>query len=430
MGAFCRLGPIGEAMVGRRFLRTAVAARPRRPAGPERAAASRASGAGTLPNLMRQGAERSRRVARRSRRVARRRAVAALLLVGVVGAGIWAVAAHWPHTPTTGAPTGGGPSTSDGTSTSGSQAPASSTTTGPGDPTPVGAYAVASTSLALVEPPAGGLPARTLPTSIWYPHARGAAGSGPDRSGGPYPLLVFSQGYNTAVTTYATLLTDWASSGFVVAAPTYPHTDPDQAPTETDIVYHPQDLRYVIGQLVTRAAHPGWLLSGVVDTNAVGVVGQSDGGDVSLAVAADSQWRDPTVRAVAVLSGAENVLQFGGTYFTGPPVPILVVQSNTDTVNAPSCSVQVYDDAPQPKYYLGLLGPTTLPTKWQNHLYPYTQLAPYQTVIAGVTAAFFHGELNGDSGAAAAMAAAVNPSVAQLSAGTPLPTAPGTCPGA
>ena len=347
------------------------------------------------------------------------------MLVLAVGAGIWAVVTHWPHG-ASGAP----PTSQPYVGTSEPRVTATSTS-GPstaGERRGVGTYTVAQIDLAFVEPASGTGPARTLPTTVWYPHAKGAPGSAPDRAGGPYPLLVFSQGFNAPVTTYATLLTDWASAGFVVAAPTYPHTSPNETPEESDIRLHPGDLQFVINQLRTQAAHPGSTLSGLVDTHEVGVVGQSDGGDVSLAVADDSQWRDPAVKAVAVLSGAENVAEFGGSYFSGPSVPILVVQSNTDSVNLPACSVQIYNSASEPKYYLKLLGPS-LPTKWANHLDPYTQLSDYQSVIAAVTADFFQVELTGDQASAPAMAQSATPSLSELATTPSVPTSAGTCPG-
>lgn len=366
-----------------------------------------------------------RRSPHRRRHIARRRVVAATLVVAL-GVGIWAAVTHWPRGAPDAAPSPSGPhgGTLEPRTTATSTSPPSTT----GDRHGIGAYTVGHLSLALVEPASATGPARTLPTTVWYPHARGTPGSAPDRSGGPYPLLVFSQGFNAPVSTYATLLTDWASAGFVVAAPTYPHTDPDQTPDETDIRFHPGDLQFVIGQLLTRTAHPGSTLSGLVDGHEVGVVGQSDGGDVSLAVADNSQWRDPAVKAVAVLSGAENVAEFGGSYFSGPAVPILVVQSDTDSVNVPACSVQIYDSAPQPKYYLKLLGPS-LPTKWANHLDPYTQLTDYQSVIAAVTTDFFRSELTGDRAASQSMTESVTPSLSQLTSTPTAPTPAGTCPG-
>ena len=109
-----------------------------------------------------------------------------------------------------------------------------------------GSYAVGTTTLPIVEPGgAGGTADRSLPTAIFYPGREAAAGEAagvqPDRSHAPYPLLVFSQGYDLSVQAYSTLLRDWASAGFVVAAPTYPHTDPGDpgALDENDIITTP-----------------------------------------------------------------------------------------------------------------------------------------------------------------------------------------------
>ena len=49
----------------------------------------------------------------------------------------------------------------------------------------------------------------------------------------------------------------------------------------------------------------------------MGIAGQSDGGDVSLATADNTCCYDPAIKAVAVFSGAE-LSSFGGTYFAGP----------------------------------------------------------------------------------------------------------------
>src|ERR1700709_481120 len=52
---------------------------------------------------------------------------------------------------------------------------------------------------------------RPLPTTVWYP-----------KTGGPYPLILFSHGLTARPADYTELLTTWARAGFVVAAPAYP----------------------------------------------------------------------------------------------------------------------------------------------------------------------------------------------------------------
>jgi predicted dienelactone hydrolase len=305
---------------------------------------------------------------------------------------------------------------------------ASSSSTGPPTTPPVatdGTFPVATTSLQLAEPASEpGAASRSLPTAVWFPAVQTSTGPDPDRAHAPYPLLVFSEGYESSVQSYQALLGDWASAGFVVAAPTYPHTDPSDpaALDETDIVNHPTDLRFVISTIVQMAAGAGTALSGLINPTEIGLIGHSDGGDVSLAVAENSCCQDPEVKAAAILSGAE-LTSFGGSYFTANPVPLLVVQGDSDTINPPACSLQIYDDARPPKYYLDLLG--------AGHGPPYLETGTDQVVVAQVVTDFFDAQLSGQPTAAAAMMSAGDVSgVAEISDASLAPPAPGGCPGA
>ncbi len=308
---------------------------------------------------------------------------------------------------------------------------APTSTTAPLPPVvPDGTYQV---STATLDAGTTGAPAATpgsrLATTVWFPAARSPEGGlVPDHARAPYPLLVFSQGYKQTPARYDVLLTAWASAGFVVAAPTYPHTD-DLPPymNENDIFNHPAELRTVVAAVLALARSPGSALSGLVKASEIGLVGQSDGGDVSLAVAANTCCRLPGVKAVAVLSGAE-LKGLDGTYFAAPTPPLLVVQDNADTVNIPACSAQIYDDAPPPKWYLGLLGAANLKTA---HLTPYVHRNPYETVVAQVTTDFFDATLAGQTPALRAMGRDGDvPGVAQLSDGATVPVLPTGCPGA
>jgi predicted dienelactone hydrolase len=335
--------------------------------------------------------------------------------VAVLGVALGVALTGGGRSPTSDART---PSSSSSSSTTGS----SSTTAPPPPLRAIGTFRVASTSLGLVEPVAGA--SRPLPTTVWFPATQGAGGLVADRAQAPYPLLVFSQGYDISVSAFQALIDAWASAGFVVAAPVYPHTDPSDpaALDENDIVNHPADLRFVITEVLGQSQQQATALSGLIDAGAVGVVGQSDGGDVSLAVAAGSCCQDARVKAAAILSGAE-LASFGGSYFTGRAVPMLVVQGTADTVNPPGCSVQIYDAAPAPKYYLDLLG--------AGHAPPYVDGGPDQQVIAEVTTDFFDAELAGQPQAIAAMAAAGDVAgVSALSDAASAPLPPSSCPGA
>jgi predicted dienelactone hydrolase len=280
---------------------------------------------------------------------------------------------------------------------------------------------VARTTLALVEPPsdstdpAGG--PRQLLTVVRYPIVHHG-------HPGPFPLIVFSQGFDESAEAYAGLLHAWAAAGFVVADPTYPSTDPAApgGPDENDIVNHPADLRFVIGALVGAAARPSSRLHGRLDPTQVAIAGQSDGGDVSLAVASNSCCGDASVRAAVILSGAE-LGSFGGQYFAGRRVPLLVVQGSADTINVPPCSALIYDQAPRPKYYLDILG--------AEHLPPYVDPGATRRGIARVVVAFLDAYLRRRHSALRRLnARGALAGGLRLSSGPTAPEPEGVCPGA
>lgn len=259
-----------------------------------------------------------------------------------------------------------------------------------------------------------------LPVTVRFPAAAGAA----TPSGAPFPLIVFSQGFDQPAETYAGLMNAWARAGYVVAAPTYPLTDPTTAEVnETDIVNHPADLRYVISALTQISRNPGSPLHSVLDPTRIAVSGQSDGGDVSLAVAANSCCQVGKVRAAIILSGAE-LASFGGTYYAGGSVPLLVAQGSADPINPPGCSAQLYDQAPQPKYYLDIVG--------AQHLPPYVSPGPVRAGVARLTIAFLNAYLkHGPPGVAALSAAARLPRQEKLTSAPSAPAPPSSyCPGA
>ena len=343
----------------------------------------------------------------------RRRFIAALLLVTLVVLGLKSLGVSFglpgsstttsssttSSTTTSTLPPTSSTSTSTSTSTTTSTTPPTTTTT-------PSSFAVGVTSYLENEPagPHNGL--RVFPVTVRYP-AEGTpglvqAGLHPYRDAGTFPLLVFSAGFELAPETYAGLLDAWAAAGYIVASPTYPLTvpGPNVQVLETDIVHHPGDLSAVLNTLIADNSYEGSRFHDLINTNEIGVVGQSDGGDVSLATVANTCCRDPRVRAAAILSGAE-LSWFPGTYFTSGSTPLLVAQGTNDLLlNPVSCSTQIYDHAPAPKYYLSLLN--------QTHLSAYVPAGPERSIVAATTINFFNAYLKNETGALAAMTSAGN----------------------
>lgn len=291
-------------------------------------------------------------------------------------------------------------------------------------------YAVGSITIDITEPASSGLAARSLVTTVRYPTSGTPSGSNivgasPLRGAQPYPLVVFSQGFDISPEAYARLLNSWASAGYVVADPTYPFTSPN-APggvVRADIVHHPADLSYVITSLLGDSAQASGTLSGLINPGEIGVIGQSDGGDVALATVANTCCRDTRVKAAIILSGAE-LSWFGGSYFTATSTPLLVVQGTNDlTMNPVTCSVQFYNQASQPKYYLSMIG--------QTHLSAYVPPGPAQNVVTRVTVDFLNGYLRHSGSALTAMRTAGDVTgVASITSQPTLAPVAGTCPDA
>ncbi len=352
--------------------------------------------------------------ARHGRRLSRRRRqrLGVLVLVVALVAVVVALAVRG-RTPSSTTTTTAGP-----TSTS---APATSTTVATSGP-----FAVGAVTFTVTEPASISGSVRSFPVTVRYP-ALGPAGEA--RSGlpprpGPYPLVIFSQGFDISPEAYAGLLDAWSAAGYVVADPAYPHTSPGAAGgvVRADIVHHPADLSYLVTTLLAQD-HAAGPLAGLLDTAAVGVIGQSDGGDVSLAVAANTCCRDARISAAILLSGAE-LSWFPGTYFTDGSAPLLVVQGTNDQVMNPvTCSVTLYDAAPRPRYYLSMIG--------QDHLSAYVPPGPARDTVAAVTIDFLNAYLKHEPGALAAMSAAGDVAGrAHLTIGSALPPVAGTCPDA
>ena len=240
----------------------------------------------------------------------------------------------------------------------------------------VSQFTVGYQMFAISEPTAGGT--RNIPTLLCFPTLNGT--SGPAIQYGPFPFVVFSQGFDVSYRSYLSLVDYWVQNGFVVAMPQYPGTDP-ASPTgvnRADIVNHPADLSYVIDYFINESKNSGEFHN-LINDNEIGAAGQSDGGDVTLAATVDSVYKDPTIKAIVLLSAAEYSA-FSGTYFSAPQVPIYISQGTNDTINPPYCSIQIYDSASAPKYYVELMG--------ADHLIAYTQNNSYATVVDQTTTTF------------------------------------------
>jgi dienelactone hydrolase len=274
---------------------------------------------------------------------------------------------------------------------------------------PVGHAAVATISQTFLDTSRGtaawqarpASPSRTLVTTILYP-ATGTQASvagptaTPDRTGAPYPLIVFSHGLGASPQDYLPLLKSWASAGYVVAAPLFPLTSSATpgGPDAGDVVNQPKDVSSVIGGVLSAAAAPTGTLAGMVDPNEVGVAGHSNGGVTTLGLIANTCCHDPRVRAAVVMAGTTVGFPSGVYDYKDTP-PVLLVHGTADQLIPYRSAPLFYDAVKGPKGIFTITG--------GSHDAAAGLVSPSSTHVIATTTDFFDTYLKGDTSALARM---------------------------
>ncbi len=138
----------------------------------------------------------------------------------------------------------------------------------------------------------------------------------PERTGRPYPLVVFSHGYAISPIVYSTLVEHYASQGYIVLGPEHNETfDQSLGGFWKALVDRPVDITRTIdfAQQLTR---PGAALAGMIDMNNIAVVGHSYGGYTALA-AAGARFDFSAYKTRCAALTADDPLNF----FCGPVIP-------------------------------------------------------------------------------------------------------------
>ncbi|MGD0205355.1 MAG: hypothetical protein ABSB57_02800 [Dehalococcoidia bacterium] len=205
-----------------------------------------------------------------------------------------------------------------------------------------------------------GANSRTLVTEVWYP-AEGNTklpelrDAPLDRSGAPYPLIVFSHGImeNRRQSTFYTQ--HLASHGYVVISPDYPlsNSAAPGGPRTGDVLNQPGDVSFLIDSFLHFSAEPGNPLEGAIDETAIGLTGHSLGGLTTI-LTTFGPMADPRVKAALPLAPVACLV--GSQTYKDSHTPLLVIGGSDDQVVAFQSIRQTYDAANPPKYLLTLLG--------------------------------------------------------------------------
>jgi dienelactone hydrolase len=222
-------------------------------------------------------------------------------------------------------------------------------------------------------------PDRTVVTHITHP-----------TSGGPYPLLVLSHGATGDPDEYDEVVPAWASDGFVVAAPEFPLTNrdvPGALANIGDVVNQPGDVSFVIDSVVAANDDPSDPLHGLVDPEAIGVVGHSLGGATTWAVSYDTATRDERIDSTVIFAGLTWPMP-GGELDLGSGLPLLVLHGDLDDLPL-DADLAAYERAAPPKWFVKLLG--------AEHRIAFTdEVSPYDDLVTRTVLDFWHGTLDGD----------------------------------
>ncbi|QYG92230.1 hypothetical protein HC251_07110 [Iamia sp. SCSIO 61187] len=234
------------------------------------------------------------------------------------------------------------------------------------------------------------------------PTAEGAAGAPaqPDRtivtrithptSGGPYPLVVLAHGASGHPDEFDEQVPGWAADGFVVASPAFPLTNgdvPEALGNLGDVVNQPGDVSFVIDEVLAAGDDPASPLHGLVDPEAIGVVGHSLGGATTWAVAFNTATRDERIDSAVVFAGLTFPMP-DGEYRFWSGLPLLVIHGDADDVPL-GADLAAYEQAVAPKWFVTLLG--------AEHRLAFTdEPSPYDDLVTRTVLDFWHGTLDGD----------------------------------
>jgi dipeptidyl aminopeptidase/acylaminoacyl peptidase len=247
--------------------------------------------------------------------------------------------------------------------------------------------------------------ARHLAATIWYPVAgeplagRSTLPDAPPSGRGPFPVIVYSHGgCGGSPQAIAPIATSIARTGFVFVQFPHPGSTAEDCASEGDryargLLERPDDIVQVLDSLRQLNNVISWRLHGIVDSDRVGIIGHSQGGQTALMMPA----RDSRVKATVSLSPSVAHPDTPAAVWQAIAMahaPVMIMRGTRDGVWTSEGALRAYDLLPSdvPRAYLEIEGMGHSPSTADD----------IATVLHYVTA-FFRFYVQGDRGAGAAL---------------------------
>jgi dienelactone hydrolase len=169
----------------------------------------------------------------------------------------------------------------------------------------------------------GGADQRILEGRIWFPS---------NRSAGPYPLVAYSHGFMSWHKEAESLAEFLVPRGYVIVSVNYPLTNyfAPGGPNVRDVINQPEDISFVIDQILRRNAQPNHELFGLVDPDRIAAAGLSLGGLTSTLAAYHKHRRDSRLKAAVSIAGPSAF--FGSRFYETSAMPFMMVAADADAI--------------------------------------------------------------------------------------------------
>lgn len=147
-----------------------------------------------------------------------------------------------------------------------------------------------------------------------------------------FPLVIYSHGFSSSHKGGEYLGRYLAGLGFVVAMVDFPLTNmyAEGGPFVRDVVNQPADVSFLIDVLLDRSQRQNDTLSGLIDSDRIGVMGVSLGGFTSTLLAYHPTMGDPRVDAAISIAGPSSL--FTDRFFTSRSLPFMMIAGTFDVL--------------------------------------------------------------------------------------------------